>query len=876
VSLLTAVMGAGWTIRTLVEELAAQGDRSCLVSVVGDSIREVSCADLADKVTSLAWGMLDSGIRPGEAVGLIAPNGPDWVMARLALGCTGALVHALDDLCSESELKIALEEAQCTRVFTSASHVAQLHAIDPACELVVMDDVSVRDAASWRSMFQPRRGPLPPVDADAPAMLVYTSGTTGKPKAFFLTSSQLWANVKALKESGLVRPGDRVLLPLPLHHVYPFTVGILTVLAGNATVVFPEEVGGPQILKALSLADVSIIIGVPRLYTALVSGLHAKVTARGGLSAAMFRMLLDVSIWFRRRLGVSAGRWLLASVRKRLGPRLRLLACGGALLQPDVLWTLIGLGFDVRTGYGLAETASIFTGNLPAHTRLESEGKAFCGDIRIVPAEGGGDDGEIQLRGPTVFSGYRNNEQANREAFTADGWFRTGDVGHLDADGFLYVTGRIKEMIILGGGKKVLPEDIEKHYASPYFKELAILERDGALVALVFPDLAAIRSAGYPRMDDVIRVTLSEAALTLPSYQRLAGYRIVREPLPKTRLGKYQRFRLPAIYDAAETGKAPGSQGALTPEDKVLLDSEPARTIFNVLKTRYAGKPVSLDASPLLDLGIDSLEWVALALVLEQQAHLHLDETVAGESLTVRDLLHHASEMAPGARAGVDSAAVIEQWLRPSGTVLKVVANLLYRLNATLTPWLFRLKVIGRENLPARGPFVVVANHESDLDPMLVAAALGLQHVEEVHWGGDSVRLFTYRWLHPLFRAVRLFPADERRPSETLAIAAEVLRRGECLVWFPESWRSPDGKLQRFLPGIGRLLTEVSVSTIPAFIEGAFEAMPRSRKFPRFRPVTVVFGPPEMVASEENAPPQMIADRLHDSVAALEPLAEVG
>jgi long-chain acyl-CoA synthetase len=202
------------------------------------------------------------------------------------------------------------------------------------------------------------------------------------------------------------------------------------------------------------------------------------------------------------------------------------------------------------------------------------------------------------------------------------------------------------------------------------------------------------------------------------------------------------------------------------------------------------------------------------------------------------------------------------------------MANLLYQADAAVMQLLFRLKVKGRETLPVRGPFVVIANHESDLDPLLVAAALGLARVRDVHWGGDAIRLFRRRWLHPLWRALRVFPADERRPSETLAIALEVLRRGECLVWFPESWRSPDGRLQRFLPGIGRLLAEARVPAVPAFIEGAFEAMPRSRKLPRLRPVMITFGPPEGLVVGEDTPPQTIADRLHDSVAALEPPAE--
>ena len=862
-------MSDGWTIPTLIHELAGRGEKPCLIAVSGEKLRTISCASLASRVISLAWGMRESGIRPGDTIGIIAPNGPDWVIARLALGCVGALVHALDDLFSAPELKIALEEAKCSRIFTSPSHVAQIREIDPGLQLVVLDDTPLAGIPSWRSLFLPKSDPLPPFDSAAPAMLVNTSGTTGRPKGFLLTSDHLWANVGALAKTGTLRPDDRVLLPLPLHHVYPFTIGILTVLTCGCTVVFPEEVAGPPIMRAIALGGVSVVVGVPRLYTALVSGLQGKIAAGGALSKAVLNGLIDLSIRLKRRFDLNAGWVLLAPVRKKLGPRLRMVVSGGALLQPDVLWPLVGLGLEVRTGYGLAETASIFTGNLPGGERLESQGKSFCGEMRIVAQEGGS-EGEIQLRGPSVFAGYRNNDEANREAFTPDGWFRTGDVGYIDADGFLFVTGRIKETLVLGGGKKLHPDELEKHYgASRFFKELAILERDGALVALVLPDVEAIRAAGSPRIDEVIRVALSETALTLPSYERLAGYRIVREPLPKTRLGKFQRFRLPAIYEAAESGAAPKPQGPLSPEDKALLDSEPARTIFGVLKTRYAGKPVSLDASPQLDLGIDSLEWVALALVLEQQAGVHLDETVAGESLTVRDLLVHAGKAAASSSVAsrAQYEAVVQRWLQPAGPALRALAGLLIRINAGLMPRLFSLTVRGAENIPANGPYVVAINHESDLDPMVVAAALGRARMRHVYWGADSVRVFGMRWAHGLMRALNMFPADERRPGETLAIAVEVLRRGECLIWFPESWRSPDGKLQRFLPGIGHMLAAARVPAVPTFVDGAFEAMPRTSRFPRLRPVSVSFGPPQTFAEGQ---PQAIADALHDAVAALE------
>jgi long-chain acyl-CoA synthetase len=866
-------MNGSWTLQTFVRELADRGGKPCLVAVKGDVAHTLSCAQVAADATALAWGLIDHGIRPGETIGIMAPNGPDWVIARLGLGLTGALVHAMDDLFSNAELKIALDEAKLRRVLTSPSHVDALREIDPTLELIVLADEAPVGTLSWRTLFSPRDGTLPPFPSSAPAMLVNTSGTTGRPKAFILTSEHLWANVGALITTGAILPGECILLPLPLHHVYPFTIGILTALSCRGVVVFPEEVAGPQIVKALALANVAVVVGVPRLYTALVGGLRSKIEARGALGSAVVKGLLNFSIWAARKHGINAGKVLMASVRKRLGPNLRMVVSGGALLPPDVLWALVGLGLTVRTGWGLAETASIFTGNLPGgRLRYESEGKVFCdaSEIRIVSLDGS-KEGEIQIKGPSVFAGYINNEQANKDSFTEDGWFRTGDVGFLDKDGFLFVTGRIKETLVLGGGKKLHPDDLEKDYASPYFKELAILEHNGALVALVLPDEDAIRASVSPRIDEAVRVALQQAAFNLPSYERLSGFRIVREPLPKTRLMKFQRFKLPAIYAAAEAGVARAPQRELSPEDKALLASEPAGTIFNILKTRYPDKPVSLDASPLLDLGIDSLEWVGLALVLEQQARVHLDESMAGEATTIRELLRKLSESESTAK--VDYTPAVEKWLAPSKPWLKTLGDALNLVAGAVARPLFHLEVHGLENLPAQGPFVITPNHESDLDPIVLAAALGPARLQSIYWAADATRVLSQPALQRLGQAMRIFPADDRRAGVTLAVGAEVLRRGSALVWFPESWRSPDGMLQRFLPGIGRLLIETRVPAVPVHIEGAFEAMPRTAKWPRFLPVSVTFGKPlapEDYLPSAEASPQAVANRIHDAVAALE------
>jgi len=197
-------MEPSWTLQTLVAELAGRGGKPCLLSVSGTAVREVGASDLAAQATAFAHGLREWGVQTGETVGLIAPNGQDWVVARLALGCLGAVVLAMDDLSTAAELRQILEHSPCRHVLTSAEHVEALRGINPGLEIVVLGDSPIPDTVMWRTLFRLETAPLPSIDSNAPAMLVHTSGTTGTPKAFTLSSANLWANAGALAAERLV------------------------------------------------------------------------------------------------------------------------------------------------------------------------------------------------------------------------------------------------------------------------------------------------------------------------------------------------------------------------------------------------------------------------------------------------------------------------------------------------------------------------------------------------------------------------------------------------------------------------------------------------------------------------------------------------
>jgi len=276
---------------------------------------------------------------------------------------------------------------------------------------------------------------------------------------------------------------------------------------------------------------------------------------------------------------------------------------------------------------------------------------------------------------------------------------------------------------------------------------------------------------------------------------------------------------------------------------------------------------------------VDSFGWMEIAVALQERLDIHLSETDIAGLRTIGELLRFAIERRIGARTAplheeATTATDFDRWLAPTGALLKTLALALYGLNRLLMRGLFRLHVSGAEKLPERGAFVITSNHVSDLDGLAIAAALPWSQFRRVYWAGDLVRMFSNPLNRLFCRAIHVFPVDANHPGAVLEAARRVLKAGGVLVWFPEAWRSPDGMLQRFLPAIGQLLLRSGAPALPAFIEGAFEALPRGRRIPKVHQITVVFGSPEpvdvlRVAGTGRTDEEQIASALRQRVAAL-------
>lgn len=895
------------TLCELIDGFSRDDSKPAIVALRRGGEETWSYRQLGDHIGRLAVGLAKAGLRPGDTAALFARNSPEWILSALAVIRAGGVAVPLDAQMSETTLRRVLQDSGAQFVFTTSEEARVLQrACDASGMSVILLDGKCSGASSWQEYLSDESLPLPCPAADDTAILFYTSGTTGSAKGVPLTHRNLVYQVETVIGMNVVTDRDRILMPLPLHHVYPFAVGTLVPLAMGLPMIMPESLTGPQVMRALREGNVTVILGVPRLYSALWSGLNARLQAAPQPLALLFRSCFALSDWLRIHWNLSLGKLLFHPLRRRIAPAVRLMASGGAALDPDLAGKLETLGWQIGIGYGLTETSPLLTLNVPGAFKHGSVGRPISGvEIRIDPAavpRRAEDDtlasakpnerpGEVLARGPTVFHGYRNLPEKTAAAFTQDGWFRTGDIGFLDENNYLCLTGRISSLIVTEGGENIQPDEVEEVYgACPLIAEIGVLQKGSGLVAVIVPKLERISAGSVQAIEQKIREAVQTISKRLPSYQRIADFVLSREPIPRTRLGKIRRHLLAQHYEAAlaarqglKLSKEPLPIGEMAPEDRVILENPAARGIWDLLASRYRDRRLTPSSSPQLDLGIDSIEWLNLTLEIQQQSGVELTEEAIGRIETVRDLLREVNEGAAVAQttswlANPEAALPENQkrWLAPQSRILRAMAWLLFVLDRVLVNLLFRPRVTGLENLPVGEPFVLTPNHLSYLDPPALAAVLGYHRLRDTYWAGWTGVMTTNVFTRLLSRLARVVPVDpERAILSSLVMGAIVLKRGKNLVWFPEGGIAREGKLLPFRPGIGVLLEKYQTLIVPVVLSGTNEALPPGSMFPRRASIRITFGVPlwSQDLAEKGAgktASERIVSALYDHMAALQ------
>ncbi|HLD41052.1 MAG TPA: AMP-binding protein, partial [Candidatus Omnitrophota bacterium] len=467
------------------------------------------------------------------------------------------------------------------------------------------------------------------------ASLLYTSGTTASPKGVMLTQKNFCSNFESISKLNIVTAKDNIVSLLPLHHSYPFMVCLILPLLTGAKITFLNSLKSEDLLKCLRETKGAILVGVPQLYHLL----HKSILEKIGKPETLLSLLKIVN-WTRRAFGLNLNKIILKKLHQRFGPSLRFFFSGGARLEPKAARELSLLGFNLLEGYGLTETSPVVTFTPPGSAKFGSAGLPIPGvKIKILNPNAEG-IGEVLIKGPNVMQGYYNKPQESQEALK-DGWFYSGDLGYIDKDGYLFLTGRSKEVIVLASGKNIYPEEIEAYYLKdPYIKEICVLETSAggssSLYAVVLPDIEYFRKAKEVNIQGKIRWSLEDLSKGLPSYKRIMGWTLARDEFPRTRLGKLKRYEIKAKYLAPLPKESPETvktkEEALPPADKL------ERQIIEFLG-RELKRKVSPSDHLELDLGIDSLTRVELAIGLEKIFNLNLADTDMADVFSVKELI---------------------------------------------------------------------------------------------------------------------------------------------------------------------------------------------------------------------------------------------
>ncbi len=850
-----------------------QPDRLAFQIKEGTGYRCLTYGEIARQARALAVALLQAGVSFGDRVALISENRPEWTVAYFAVTVAGATAVPLDTQLSDGELAIVLAHAGCHMAIASRKQAARLLAMkaEEEAPLRVVDldaEVPADRTLAFRAILRDHdgteRSSLPTVDDDALASILYTSGTTGSPRGVMLSHGNFLANARSILDFGLVNSRDNLLGLLPLHHAFAFMVQLILLYSG-AHITFPPSLKGPDLVACMRETSVTVLVGVPQLFYMLHKGIFDEIGRRPFPLRFLLKGLLRLS-GALLPLGIRFGRMVFAPVHRKFGGRLRILCSGGARLDPVIAQDFLALGFTMTEGYGLTETAPVACFNPVDRVRPGSVGIPLPRvEVKIVNPDAEG-VGEIAIRGVNVMQGYYLNPAATAEVIR-DGWFLSGDLGYLDADGYLTITGRAKEVIVLSSGKNIYPEEVEERYLkSPYIKEICLVprteDRGGAavegLLALVLPDLEYFRAQGMTNIFETIRWDMENVGRDLPPFKRPTGLVIVKEGFPRTRLGKIQRYLVQQRFQAERAPEVAVAEPPPSEADQTLLEDEVGRRVLTYLREVTKKPRVLLDDNLELDLGMDSLARVEMLVGLEEIFNVKIPDEAAAECFTVREVIERLQALrgAPttaGARSrrrgwgeiltaspSAEVQSLVDASSRPSAAAITAVTR---ASCVALFRTIYRLRVEGLEHVPPSGPLILVANHCSFFDAFILAASLPLRFCQQMFYMG-----FEWFFRHPILawwgRGVRVIPVDmDTLLLRALQASAVVLQRGKILCVFPEGERSVDGQVRPFLKGVGILAKELKAPVLPAYIAGSFDAWPRGQSFPRIHRLHVRFGP---------------------------------
>lgn len=490
-----------------------------------------------------SW-LIAQGINPGDRVAILGEGSPEWSVAFSAIQSISGTAVPMDVKLKENEWRFILENSGAKGIFYSSKFKKTTLQFPDGIIKISLEDIEKLSGDATK---------LPILHSNNPAVIVYTSGTTGNPKGVMISHKNLISDIEMVYKTveGLFE-NKNLLSILPLNHLLELTGGFLAPLWGGSTVTYAESLKSSIILERMQETKPDIMLVVPAFLALLWREIERKLSALPPLLQT-FLHIAAIASKILEPIGVPASRIVFGKLHKQFGGNMKYFFCGGAPLDLELAKHYESVGLIVLEGYGLTETSPIITVNSPKHRKLGSVGRPLKGvTVRIEDKDENG-NGEILVQGANVMLGYYRNEDATN-AVIKDNWFYTGDIGHLDEEGFLFITGRKKNLIVTSSGKKIFPEEVEEYLQrSPYIKEVCVVskpvEKDEEVYALIIPDLEHITSDKITgTVNEVIKNEIRKQTEELANYKRVKDFVIWEGEFPKTTTLKLRRSEIHKIF----------------------------------------------------------------------------------------------------------------------------------------------------------------------------------------------------------------------------------------------------------------------------------------------------------------------------------------
>lgn len=744
-------------------------------------------------------------LNAGDHAVIFSENTPAWVTAFYAVWQKKGVAVPVDFMATASEVAYILKDSEPVVIFCSKLGKKimdeAIYEADIQAKFILIDDIQIEADAPDTDME------MPAIELSTTAVIIYTSGTTGSPKGVMLSYQNLKQNVESVsKYIPIYNPNSRVMVLLPLHHVFPLVGTMVIPLSLGAEIAISPSLKTDDILKTLQDNKITIIIGVPRLFSAIHKGIKAKIE-KSAVASMLFKLAGKLQ-------SKSFSKKIFKAVHQKFGGAVEYLVTGGAALDPVVGNDFQTLGFSVLEGYGMSEAAPMITFTQPKKIKIGSPGHVVHGtEVRIV-------DGEITAKGPHIMQGYYKRPEETATVIK-DGWLHTGDLGYFDKDGFLFLTGRKKEILILSNGKNVNPAEIENVInESELVLESAVYYKNDQLHLLVVPDNSSTEAVSEQLIKERVIKAFNEK---VSSYKRIHRIHLISDELPRTRLGKLQRFKLEELATAKTKPKKEASPVVDDPVYLLLSD-------FVESEKQIKLKP---DDHIESDLGFDSLDKISLQTWIDQTFGLKIEP----HELTEFDNMLKMSTWITENKTKMEDSKINWTEILREKVQLKLPAtwftgNLAVWASRAFFRLYFRFHTSGIKNLP-NGPFILASNHQSFFDGMFVASLLRYHQVRGTYFYAKEKHV-RQPWIKFLANRNNIIVMDMNRDLKTsIQKMGEVLRRRKNLIIFPEGTRTINGHIGDFKKTFAILSSELKVPVVPVSITGAYEALPRGSFFPK-------------------------------------------